>query len=248
MKNIFVFLLAVVVLSGCSKDEADSSTKNDSLFLVKKATTIYGDEKSKIEITYEYSGNKLLKIIDGENEYVRNIYTGNLITEIQRVHSSGNYTTQLKYDSENRLSETIFIFDDYKSYTKYSYSDGKIEYKTYSNSSYSEEFLDGNGIYYLDSRGNIKKQESFTKGNLQRTTEYTLDDKNSIFKNVIGFNPIINTFSSVTNNVTSRIEYNSKGEKISDVGTTYTYNDDGYPVSCVNFYNGKRVGETFYTY
>lgn len=55
MKNIFLVLLSVMVLIGCSKDDTDSSTKNDSLFLVKKATTVSDSDKSKTEINYEYS-------------------------------------------------------------------------------------------------------------------------------------------------------------------------------------------------
>lgn len=248
MKNILLVLLAVLFLCGCSKDEADSSTKNDSLFLVKKATHIYGDDKSTLEIIYEYSGNKLLKIIDGKDNYVRHIYTGNLITEIQRVHWSGNYTTQLKYDSENRLSETIINFNDSKIYTKYAYSDGKIEFKEYSNSSYSDDFLTQTGTYYLDSKGNIKKRESYYKGNLQRTTEYTFDDQNNAFKDVVGLHPIFFGLGSVINNTTSMIEYNSKGEKISDVGSVFKYNNQGYPISFINLYNGVSGAEVFYTY
>lgn len=252
MKNILLLLFSVFVLSGCSKDDEvknNGVVVNSKKVLLKKATRINDSDKIKRELIYEYSGNKFMKIIYESDNYMQYVYTVNLITSIEGFYKGGINSSQLKYDSENRLTESIKTFyNGNKEYIKFAYSDGKIEFKEYSNSSFSDEFIVGTGIYYLDSKGNINKREYFKDGKLQKTIEYLFDDKNNYLNNVAGMNSVIAGLGSVINNTTSVKEYNSKGEKVSETGEIFKYNSEGYPISSIILNNGVRVGETTYEY
>ena len=241
MKNIFLVLLAVVVLSGCSKDDNKGDFVENTKMLFLKKT-----ESEDAVITYEYNGNKISetnsKISDSEGFIVKKsvfTYEGDLIVKRQSFNEDGTlspFKEEFFYE-DNKLKSYNFIDGDYIRKTTYTHeNDGTVSFKKYNVDSKTkiETFIDS-GVYTF-SNGNLIKYEDS-----KEIINYEYDDKKNPFKNVTGFSKVIGINSNLNNVLKSTTI--RKGSDSSNVSSfEYDYNPDGYPIVQRYFYNGKSEG------
>jgi hypothetical protein len=235
-------LMVLISLSSCSKEDTSN------LILPKKI--IYTDETSENykEIqtsTFIYNGNKIIKIerinysFPHRNSNENYVYKGNLIVK----QYSDDSETHFSYE-KNKLKkinglEYIYNLDNTI----------LVHYPTVGDYllTFENENLIKNAFvidtYYND-----------IKGIYSNISTYENDIFNNPFKNVLGFNKLIDitlydilTYVPVsqTNNVTKRtkiITNTAYSKDNSKYVTTYdyTYNSDGYPTFCkvTSFYEG----------
>jgi hypothetical protein len=217
-KIIYLFSATLLVLTSCSKDE--STSEPETSVLVKKIIRTY-TANDIVTNNFIYNGNKIVSEIS-DGDFVKNYtYTGDVITKIEeRVNNSFQSSTDYTYI--NGKVATSVLKQNYDGTTTYTYtynSNGTVSYKrTRSNS------RDNTGILTI-LNGNIVKNEVFYDGSLSSTYTYGYDTKNNPFKNVLGFNLLLETDA----------KYFSPNNMIQDGGGSPTfnyvlkYNDDGFP-------------------
>lgn len=244
MKNIFLVLLAVVVLSGCSKDDEKNNSVNS--LLIKKTESEDGI------VTYTYNGNKISeiaseiydlgKIIRGKSVYT---YEGGLIVKRQSFNENGTlspFKEEFFYE-DNKLKNYNFIDGEYIRKTMYTHNnDGTVSFNTYkvNSETKAETYLDS-GIYTF-SNGNLIKYED---SNEIRIYEY--DDKYNPFKNILGLSKILGNTSN-TNNVLKTTIINKDFDSTNVNSYEYDYNSNGYPIIIRYSFDGKASGITKYSY
>lgn len=255
-KNLFVLSAALLFLFSCSSDDSATENLPSENLLLKK--TVEGDAVFGANVTtYTYDGNKLVNI-NIHDEY-SNVYTytGNLITKIEKlnVYNIGTpgeetelYSTDLfAYNSANQLIEfkTTTPYSEMERVTTYVYnSDNTVsfeQYETYPGN--DPELLKTGTITMQDGEISklqvVKEFDSFIDN-------YTYDTKNSIFKNVVGYDKLMVThigtqgsFNSSTT-ILGGISHNfvNNGE------LEYTYNASNYPITA----DQKFFGTVLHTY
>jgi hypothetical protein len=242
MKKLIYFLsITMFLLQGCSSD----SENNSSNILIK--TIKYKNSNYRTE--YSYNGNKISEI----NRYVNDVlsykqvynYTGDLITQIKSYdennESFGDHQTTFIYNNSKEMISEINIFENGNGWrrnyinnpngtvTENGYTDDKNTQNTFiratiytfsNNMLLSAEYIGG-----LSETGDGNQIDSFT-----------YDDKNSPFKNIVGYN-IINKFNPLAqkHNV-----FEIRSRKFS-----YNYNSDGYPTEKLE---GSNITEEYIYY
>jgi hypothetical protein len=217
MKTNFVkqLLLMTLIFSllSCTKDENVNDSKG--LILLKKKVITHSINDIET-FTYEYDRNKIVSL-KTDGGFVRTYtYTGNQITRIFETSLSGfQRSIDFTYiegkifsrieKSSSEGTRTIFYTHN---------TDGSISIKYSGNN--------GAGIAKLSMQnGNIIKYE-----NGYNTYTYEFDNKNNPFKNVLGFNLLLEpndgTFSP--NNMTKYGGAGGEGDYYD-----YKYNNEGYP-------------------
>jgi hypothetical protein len=248
-KLLCLFSASLLVLASCSSDDTNSSDSATSI-LPKKVVNVYGKETSTSQITY--NGNKLVSVVNDEGEKSIYTYTGDLVTKIEEMDSKGGLddTTEYTYISgklATALEKEVGASNYYK--TEYTHnSDGTVSYKEFTvdaktgvaNTNSTPvigkcTFKDGNLV---------KKVYSYGVGS-ENTSTYEYDTKNNPFKNVLGFNLLLNDESSV-NNLVKRTQVDGSSTYIST--NTFKYDSNGFPTEVVGLEDGQSDGTTFYTY
>ena len=244
-KLLYLFSASLLVLSSCSSDDDTTAT-----VLLKKASYVSTGESFTTDFTY--SGNKLVSWVDSFGDKKTFTYTGDLITKIVDTDDKGNvdYTTEFTYTNGKLTSEiSLKTGDDYKYKTKYVHNtDGTIsfeEFKITVATGVEEE--DESGKYtYKD--GNLVKKEKKSYNGYESSVTYEYDAKNHPFKNVLGFNLLLNDEESYLNNIVKRTYSNSNSTGTYTNTYEYKYNAEGFPTEQKDFYNGASDGTTTYTY
>ena len=236
------------MLQSCSSIDTSESSNSSNVVLIKKIVNLDGENN------LSYNGTKLVKMTFTGGGYVTITYSGDLISTMEYFSSnkvseqrneylySSNKLTQRKlYSSNNKLEEISTLTYN---------SDGSI---TELQSTYNGGSLPGATTTYkkyLDSVGNVIKQERFTNNVLFQTDYYTYDTKNSPYKNVTGIG-ITHIFGgeglfSVNNLLTE--EYSSPGSSqiTKNVNNTYQYNSQDFPISKTSTRYGQTSTETYY--
>lgn len=244
-KILLLFSFSVVLLSSCSSDS--SSSTNSQPLLLKTMTegdVLFGQTVT----TFTYNGNKLVEIFkDGDDDF-SNVYTytGDVITKIEKfaVYNFGTTfetrellsTDQFAYNTNNQLIQFTTTSQDFEGerVTTYTY-----------NSNNTVSFAQN--AYVPGQPAESLKTGTITMGNgeiikLQvvkefdsYTDNYTYDTKNSIFKNVTGYDKILLTHiigrqSSMTwvDSIVGGISHNFLNHQ---GDYQYTYNSDNYPLT-----------------
>ena len=241
-KLLYLFSASLLVLTSCSSDDSNSSEPTP--ILLKKVSYVSIGESYTVDFTY--SGNKIVSNVNNYGEKTTFTYTGDLITKIVDTDDKGNvdYTTEFTY-TNGKLTSALSLEDgdEYKYKTKYVHNtDGSIsfeEFKITVATGVEEE--DGSGKYtYKD--GNLVKKEKKSYNGYESSVTYEYDAKNHPFKNVLGFNLLLNDEESYLNNIV-------KTTISTDIYTnTYKYNAEGFPTEQKHFYNGALDETTTYTY
>lgn len=252
MKKILCLLTAVLLsLSSCSNDNDEASNFQEPLF-VKEIAGIYNG------ITYtqkiSYNGNKIQSINfqGGLRTYT---YTDNLITKIEDLDASGNLSSAMEYKYENgKIYSCLSMGYDfgtlYKNLIKYVHNpDGSVSYQyykvNYTTGEEQEKDLVSGKLFIKD--GNIIKDEIYSDSVLEVSMVYEYDDKNEIFKNILGYNLLLNLMPSANNIVKSTTIYKMGPAGI--VVNSYEYNSNGYPSSKkVDVANGTPFSVIQYKY
>lgn len=263
MKKIFCLItFSMLFLVSCSSDDSPSESETSNLLLkqINEGDIVFGGTVTD----YTYNGNKLLEIRSTNDSGVFShiyTYTGNLITKIEKfeidyVGTPGEQTLLLstdefQYNGNDQLVQfkTTTPDSDEERVTTYVYNSGNtVTFEQYSNSP-------GNAPQSLKT-GTITVQD----GEISRlqvvkefdsyTDNYTYDTKNSILKNVVGYDKLIFThiigkqgsFTSVETIVggISRNFLNGEFE--------YTYNSDNYPITATQSWFGSVLHSYEFVY
>jgi hypothetical protein len=222
MKNLFInktmLLFGILMLHSCSSNTETETKPVVSIFV---KTIVKTHSPNDIEtISHIYDGNK---IVSRKNDggFVSNYtYTGNVITKIEeRVNNNFQSSKEYTY-VDGKVATKVWKrnYDGTNSYIYTYNSNGTVSYKRTQPSGVST------GILTI-ANGNIVKNEVFNNGTLLNTYTYGYDNKNNPFKNVLGFNLLLETDE----------EMFSPNNMIQDGGGSPTfnyilkYNDDGFP-------------------
>ncbi len=251
-KTIAIALVALglqLSLNSCSKDEESTPTLTPASVLPKKIIFTEGSSTTNSIITY--NGNKMVEInltFIGQESGTSKIvytYTGDLITKLAE-YDNGVLIDQTDYTYENNKLKSyvsIEVGGQYKSKGVYIYNpDGTVTKESYKiDIATGVETKDNENTILTFANGNLVK-----KVNIQNqvdyayktTRTYEYDNKSSFFKNVLGFNKLIDDeFLSQTNNITKETKlventYQGQAQEPTTYITAYEYlyNSNGYPV------------------
>jgi hypothetical protein len=246
-KLLCLFSASLLVLASCSNDKESDSA---SSILVKKIVNVYKTETSTSQITY--NGNKLVSVVDNDGEKSSFTYTGDLITKIEEMDSKGvlDNTTEYTYISgklATALEKEVGATNNYK--TEYTHnSDGTVSYKEITVDAKTGVVNTNNtavtGKCTFKDGNLVKKVYSYGVGS-ENTSTYEYDAKNNPFKNILGFNLLLDNEPSV-NNMVKRTQVSGSSTYIST--KTYKYDSNGFPTEVVGLENGQSDGTTLYTY
>ena len=206
----------------------------DSTVFLKQTIDVYTDG-NVITTDYNYSGNRLVSIIDNDALDTADLYfsyTGSLITKMEYKFEDGTVeqTETFEYDGNNLLiAYKLVVPDDQEGYGfRYTYvhnSDGTITGTKYIGNATSQEdlsftetisFTDGKVTSIVTSTGS-----SYT---------YTYDTKNNPLRNVIGLSKIAfagGEGSSSIYNLTREVVVNNL--ETNTYNYTYQYLPNNYP-------------------
>lgn len=252
MKKILYLLSAtLLVFSSCSTDENSSENPTSQALLLKK--TIENDVAFGTNTTnYTYDGNKLVEINRYDELSDIYTYTGDLITKIEKftIYYSGTpdmetellTTDHFAYNSNNQLIEfkTTYADSEKERITTYVYNtNNTISFEQYEYYPGLEPQLLKEGTITLQngeisSLQVIKTFDSFTDN-------YTYDTKNSIFKNVLGYDKLIFALILGKQGSLTWVETHIGGISHNFVNNgeyQYTYNSDNYPATMNQTYFG----------
>ncbi|WP_264536971.1 hypothetical protein [Flavobacterium sp. N1736] len=245
MKKLLCLLSAVLVtFTSCSKDDNNDPPVSVSPILLKNTTFIESDGTSSLEENV-YNGNKIVSMT-GEDYVIKYTYLGDQITKEEEFDKNGKleYITEYAYTS-GKLTSLIEKNNESVDYYKTQYThgtDGIVSYdRLKGNSSTGIEEKNGASGKLTFKDGNLIKREISEPGS-ERLEIYEYDNKNHPFKNILGFNLLLNVAS--VNNLIKETTTSGSGDNIHTSITTYTYKYDvnNYPTEEVaTFPKGNSV-------
>lgn len=241
MKKIFLFLsISLLVFQSCSSGDSSASSSD---VLLKKA--IWNDGSI---YDYTYQGNKISKIMGNDGAYSNFTYTGDLITNVESVDPNNSYyghdeflysgtnLTQIKEYQGNLLKRKIdFVINNDNTRTR--------THTVYNGSNTTTIIYKE---YYLNDEM-IKEEKLNANGSVNYTTIFTYDNKNYIYKNVLGYKNIINwyDFGGPLHNTVKTV--NTSANYNNTTNYFFEYNSDGYPTSVTSTNQGiTDIGQYFY--
>ena len=241
-KLLYLFSAIALTLASCSSED-DSNNISD--VLVTKIIETYEDN-STYTTEYVYSGTKLVSSTDSDGEYQLFTYTGNLITKIEYFLSDDtlDQVETYTYDSSDRLISFVRVFPtdtDWGNKETYTYNtNGTIFVNYYSGDYNSQTNLDQTGVItFLN--GEIS-QIATSDGN---TDDYTYDNKNNPFKNVLGYNKIYFTDAltdGVVNNIVTMTSSSTGGSYVN----TNTYNSNDFILTSESVSSVETISSEFF--
>lgn len=258
MKNLLHILLISSLFIGCSSNDDDEVTPEDTTpILLTKENYLAANGTIEGTMNYTYNGDKIVKMetSDGEekveftyngDEISKSIeYVDNQIHEINEFfYTNGKLTSQKVTESYAPIpySFTInynYVNDNYVKFTRvtgYSVS-STTGVVTYSSTNY-EAFL---------SNGNLNKIISQSTSSGTSTYTYTYDDKNNRYKNIRGYTKAL-LFDSIDgenglNNLTkrSRSQILNGTNNLSGESNIYIYNSNNFPTKITTSYTSNSV-------
>jgi hypothetical protein len=216
-KFFYLFSATLLTLTSCSKDE--NTSEPVSSMLVKKKISTYSIDDI-VTTTYKYDGNKIVSASNDGGFVANYTYTGNVITKIEeRVNNQ--FQSSLEYTYVDGKVATEVFKRNYGGTNSYTYTynaNGTISYKLFQSGNETSTGL------LTTVNGNIVKKELFSNGILFSTQVFEYDNKNNPFKNVLGFNLLIDTYEDMffPNN---RTKDSADG---SDVNYTFKYDTNNF--------------------
>lgn len=242
MKKLILTILASSFILSCSTDSSNDDSNNPSNSGIVPKTYSEGNYL----ITYTYNGNKATAYTTNTGDYGTAIYNGdNIINWSDFYTNNESYITNYTYSNNVLISQNINTNYDGNPYTENSTfiynSDGSVTENITRTT--STGVISQNKKIYFYTSGNVIKSEEYYIVNsimtLSNITNYTYDNKNSIFKNITGINLLKGDLSSI-NNVTGYVRTDATGTIINTKQVTYTYNSQDYPISLTTI-------ETYYS-
>ena len=244
MKNLnkIVCLVSVllITLSSCTNE----SVALVPVQLLKKVVEVYADGSSNATLL-TYDGNKIVDI-DKVDKVLTFSYTGDLITKITESDKSNQHVNTLQYDYTDGQLVKITSSDNYV--LNYIHNtDGSVSYEKLTKDSNNNEVKIYHGILYFQS-GNLIKDEKILDdagvGILSKNTlNVSYDSKNNALYNILGFNKLLDYWTSISsNNVVSISITASVKNSVTDQATSsikmnlskYQYDSNDYPTEIVS--------------
>ncbi|WP_409416175.1 hypothetical protein [Flavobacterium sp. PS2] len=253
MKKIFyIFLVSVLILSSCSKDD-DYENDSTNILLRKEI----GKENNKETYSSEnvYNGNRIVS--SGDISFT---YTGNYITK----QASAYYTYEFGYDNGKLVSYTEkFTGDNGFSKTAYTHNvDGTVSFKKYFvfNSTETEK---ATGTLTFKN-GNLVKKEYVYKDNQEvviQTAIKEYDTMNNPYKNILGCDLLFDDdrfLSMLNGNRNNIVKTTSTTSNIQEFFSDslqktisifeYSYNSKGFPILRSSIDNNNKISTREYFY
>ncbi|MDD1523955.1 hypothetical protein [Riemerella anatipestifer] len=269
MKKSFYLLstvaLAALFMVSCNKRDEEISPLSQEVILPYKVETTYfednNEEKENIYLTYD--GTKLSKEVvvfpNKSKDSLVYTYQGDLITKIKGEKTETSY----EYDSNGNLTKETFI-SNYPSQTSTEAYTYKLNGNTVEVTLEEINKKDGNIIYKKEGfytytitpnkqiLKRVGKEVSSSYGSatliLSNETsieeEYTYDDRNSLFKNIRGFDKLGYSQDAIylskggTNNMLTKS--GKQNQMTTLYGYKYSYNDKNFPTEIENTRDGKK--------
>lgn len=268
MKNkLLYFLIASIVLifASCINDE----NSDDTILMLPKTITSK-DENNNIyqTTTFTYDENKIVSI-SSENGLIEFAYNGNQIvreTQYKRYREETKYY-EIQYTySNDKLETCVLTFGSQYQYDskKYIYSykeDGTVKKETYRTDKKIGKQLENYSTLNVENGNLIKAVLNAENGQYLSTSQYDYDSNKNAFKNILGFNLLLDqadfsselNFSSANNIKKYHVLSNPEigiipCEPIFDT-MDYEYNKQGYPIKQIRYdYKGDVKEIMEYTY
>jgi len=251
-KFLCLFSALTLLLTSCSSDDSNNS---ENSVLPKTISYTYSEFPADNELaTLVYNGNKLVSASYSATDKEVYTYTGDLITKVEDFAAEGNISSKNEFTYENGKLKVDLLTEigtvTYISKNVYTYnSDGTIAFVTYSvDPATKVEKKSSEGVLTYLNGNLIKKTEIYTGGSYTKTYEY--DTKNNPFKNILGYNLLIDFDAvSINNEIKSTTVYNNGVDITTNVfNSVYEYNEKGYPVKRTQSDSSDNDEITNYTY
>lgn len=253
MKKIFyIFLVSVLILSSCSKDD---DYENDSTNVLLRKEIGKEDNKETYFSEIVYNGNRIVS-----NGSVSFTYTGNFITK----QASAYYTYEFGYDNGKLVSYTEkFTGDIGFSKTVYTHNvDGTVSFKKYFifNSTETEKVT---GTLTFKDGNLVKKEFVDNQEVVVHTTIKEYDTKNNPYKNILGCDLLFDDdrfLSMLNGNRNNIVKTTSTTSNIQEFFSDslqktisifeYSYNSKGFPIlrSSIDNNNNNKISTREYFY
>jgi|GEM_PF-1582664 len=195
MKKIILLASLTLIFTSCSRssDNTNEIIVDPVVEAPNLPTKISGSWGVK---TIKYNGNKLSEIISSNSKTVFE-YSGSLITKTISYDNSGVQTGTVDFVYSNgKLTNVSSNATNNKKTFVYSYPDANtvVKTKVRNYTAAGEPMTDKEDVTYTLKNGNIVSEEMVyyhnnkLYGNISAT--YTYDDKNNVYKNILGFDKI----------------------------------------------------------
>lgn len=264
MKKIILLASLTLIFASCSR-----SSDNTNEIIVDPVvetpilpTKISGSWGVK---TIKYNGNKLSEMMGSDSKTVFE-YSGDIITKIKSYNTKGIEIETVDFVYSNgKLTNVSYNATNNKKTFVYSYPDANTVVKTkVRNYTFAgESMTDKEDVTYTLKNGNIVSEEMVyyhnnkLYGNISAT--YTYDDKNNVYKNVLGFDKIkVYLFADLKDYVGSGSNNNLLTKSLTNItvaGETSKYKDvysnsyssSDYPIQIISKQydaNNQQQGNT----
>lgn len=276
MKKLNLLLAIFIGLSilSCSSDDNDiPQSQTTQLVKIEQRSFNNGVLEEKIIIDYDNQKPELWSFYDEANDLTYtsewNYSSNGFLSSIKGYSSNGtlNSETNITYDNSNRIIQTVSSEENgtYLTTTNFTHnSDNTITSDTNSNGNTSTRTFEINSNGIIDKEienGNVTgsvqydNRKPITSTSLSTTYNYTYQENGSLpftFQSIFGSNPInivlfqndlADSVDSLTTELITEISSNSSTEEY-----VYTLNEDNFPLTRKNYYNGQLEDEFDYTY
>ncbi len=243
MKKILFLIIVSCLLTFCSSDSSSSSASDESILLKK---IIRENENGITTInTYVYEGRKITT--SSFSTYLQKFYySGNLVTKVESYNSGQLMSVfTFEYNSSEKLVQYKLVSPDIGRSERDTYvynNDNTISVNHYTAIDDDNETLQTQK-YFTDSSGEIIKIERYS-ANSTATTLYTYDTKNNPFKNVIGFDKLLNIVGQGIKHNTLTTHETAFDGVINQNEKVITYNTQDYPLNMQ--FEGSNTIEHYY--
>ncbi len=196
--------------------------------------------------TYVYDGNKM-KIINNETFIHQFFYSGNLVAKVESYNDGQLMSVfTFDYDSSGKLVQYKLDSTDLSRAWRDTYiynNDNTISVNHFEAFDGGPETLEEQKVF-LDSEGEIIRIERYNATGTA-VSLYSYDAKNNPFRNVLGFDKLLNIFSlGIKHNIVTTLITDFDGSTISSAEKTITYNAQDYPATMQ--YEGSTSIEHYY--
>lgn len=251
MKIIIRLLsLLFVFFQSCSPSESDSTAQNS--ILVKRI--VQTTPQSVYISDFTYNGLKMVQSTQSTTNFLRRgvyTYTGDLVTKIDYfdIDDALIETRIFNYNSANKIASILKLLYQSESGTRVTFnhnSDGSVTAIGYSGDLINQNVLEYNNTIFF-SNGEISSMVQ-NMGNLSLTCFY--DNKNSPFKNVIGFDEIAYAndgffATSINHNLIQNNLY-QPGVPVYTINYNFTYDSNDFPLTQTNDNAEVLITYTYY--
>ena len=230
MKKTLILLFFAISLASCSSG-SDSDSSSSTGVLLRKI--VLESESGTRTTTYVYNGNKMNTISFGTyfNQF---FYTGNAVTKVESYNNGQLMSVfTFDYDSSGKLVQSYLDSPGLELAWRDAYvynNDNTISVNHYVSFEGGPETLQEQKLY-LDSEGEIIRIERYDDLGTS-VSLYTYDAKNNPFRNVMGFDKLLNVISlGIKHNTVTTLETDFDGSTISSSEKTIMYNAQDFPVT-----------------